>query len=210
MFKRKMLCTIFFVLAFPQLSKAEPTMPDSTTIHFNHETTIELAFGAVKDGMQAQLFEQYFPQVVPILQDYNANSLVGFDVLDQNSTLKSPHMGLFFKWPSIETYDEFHRDKRFLNIKHLRNDAMSLLSNGHLYALNETRNIELFAQTPYALVVYKPNVSPSAKSDLTLYPDRTHDQFDVVTLDMWSEDYDRMLQQGRPDLYDIYKVQFKL
>lgn len=94
---------------------------------------LELAFGRVVNGREDQLFGEYFPMVGPILAEYGARPLGSFKVLESIGA-EDAEFGALFIWPSTDTYHQFHADPRFRELKPLRDEALSLLSNGHFFA----------------------------------------------------------------------------
>ena len=92
----------------------------------------ELAFGRVKSGHEDELFGEYFPKVGPILAECGARPSGSFKVLG-SIRAEDAEFGALFIWPSTDTYHEFHADPRFQNLKPLRDEAPSLLSNGQFF-----------------------------------------------------------------------------
>jgi len=110
----------------------------SQTIHFSEGKLIEVAFLSVKKGKQKQLNEQYFKQVMPIAGEYGMKHLVNLMVTDIPSGTNTPQMVGFFEWPSLEARLKFSKDKRFLRIKGIRDDALSYLKEGYFSVKQDT------------------------------------------------------------------------
>ena len=110
----------------------------SQTIHFSEGKLIEVAFLSVKKEKQKQLNEQYFRQVMPIAGEYGMKHLVNLMVTDIPSGTNTPQLVGFFEWPNLEARLKFSKDKRFLKIKGIRDDALNYLKVGYFSVKKDT------------------------------------------------------------------------
>ena len=62
-----------------------------------------------------------------------ARPLGSFAVLATNAAGVTPAMGSLTNWTSAEARGGFHNDSRFTELKPRRDDALDLLSDGHLF-----------------------------------------------------------------------------
>ncbi|MFQ5640421.1 MAG: DUF1330 domain-containing protein [bacterium] len=99
-------------------------------VSFKAGKLIEVAFLSVKPGKENQLNADYFAKVMPIAAEYGMRPLATFGVTDVAEGNTHVQMIGFFEWPSIEVRNKFSRDKRFLAIKPIRDNALSYLQYG--------------------------------------------------------------------------------
>ena len=100
-------------------------------VNFKAGKLIEVAFLSVKPGKENQLNAEYFAKVMPIAAEYGMRPLATFGVTDVAEGNTHVQMVSFFEWPSIEVRKKFSRDKRFLAIKPIRDNALSYLQYGY-------------------------------------------------------------------------------
>ncbi|MCH8035240.1 MAG: DUF1330 domain-containing protein [Bacteroidetes bacterium] len=98
---------------------------------FQKGKLIEVAFLSVKEGKGKQLKEDYFPKVMPIITEYGAKPLMTIGVKNAWSDDIKPQMVVFFEWPSAAKKEAFDKDKRFKELKAIRDDALSFLKIGY-------------------------------------------------------------------------------
>ncbi|MGH1344265.1 MAG: hypothetical protein ACRBN8_22090 [Nannocystales bacterium] len=97
---------------------------------------LELAVARLIEGREDQLFGKYFPTVGPVLSRYDARPAGSFTVVSSEG-LEEPGFGALFIWPSSATFAQFHQDPEFRALAPLRDEALSLLSNGHFFAAKD-------------------------------------------------------------------------
>lgn len=120
-------------------------------ILFKAGTVIEMSFARIKEDQESKLFGQYFPMVMPILNELGGQSLGSFTVTESYSKLNQPHMCALFQWPSLEAFEALHKDPRFLDIKGIRDEALEFLSNGHFFEVKENTEVSFFKGQSYFL-----------------------------------------------------------
>ena len=107
----------------------------NTNIEFKAGTVIELSFATIIAGKEEQLFGKYFPRVTPVVSDLGGQPLGSYAVTESSSKLDDPEMGALFQWGSIDDFNKLHKEPRFLEIKHIRDEALQSFSNGHFLPL---------------------------------------------------------------------------
>jgi len=174
-------------------------------IELEAEKLIEFAFAAVTPGMEQQLFSEYFPQVGPIIGEYGGSPIVSFTVSESESSLGSPNLSAFFYWPNVERYDEFHQDERFLSMKHLRDEALDLFSNGHFYQIETTTQVTFKENKEYALVVMSNENETVAASALAVFKPMKANQSGSAYL-MLCDDKALSTDAVKSKSADVYKL----
>ncbi len=144
----------------------------SIDVHFKKDKLIEVAFVSVKPGKQQQLMESYFKRVMPIAREYGMRPLARMNVQYTYSEFTKPHMIGFFEWESEGARRAFSEDPRFLEIKPIRDDALSSLRIGYFVVDEDTevtftsgQFMEVFAfwlnpDTAHRMQTYFDNVTP--------------------------------------------------
>ena len=99
-------------------------------IQFTKGKIYDIAFFSVKEGRSSQLNEQYFPQALEIGKEYGARKVAAFMVTEKTAGDLNPQMIGIFEWPDMATKERFNKDKRYLKIKHLRDESISFLKVG--------------------------------------------------------------------------------
>ena len=123
-----------------------------TTLQFKKDTAIELAFATVTEGMEGQLFGDYFPKVMPIIMELGGKPLGSFGIAKAATNFGHPKMGVFFQWPTIETFDALHDESRFLEIKSIRDDALSFFCNGNFFESQKDQELSFEEGQEFALI----------------------------------------------------------
>ncbi|NIZ63232.1 hypothetical protein DL239_19895 [Sedimentitalea sp. CY04] len=180
------------------------------SIQFTPEGRFELAFASVIEGKETQLFAEYFPAVGPILGEYGGKPAASFVVLKSWTTQPRPTIGALFQWPSISAYHSFHQDKRFLDIKGLRDDALAHLSNGHFFGVDIATTVTFDTDESYAALLVPKNFEvPSALMTLPLAANSTKQRYANHSLVIinWEEAAD-VLGSIMANSGEIYKFKF--
>jgi hypothetical protein len=123
----------------------------STNILFKANTIIELSLATIIDGKEAQVFNDYFPKVMPLVSKLEGKPLGSFTISEASSRLGNPRMGAFFQWPNHKAFQELHADPSFLSIKGIRDSAMQFFSNGHFFEVEQDVEITLHEGHVYVL-----------------------------------------------------------
>lgn len=185
-------------------------------IKFDSSQVIELSFATIKEGMEQQLFQDYFPKVGPIVADLGGKSLGSFTVDAAASKIGTPKMGAFFQWPDIEGYKKLHDDARFLKVKPIRDETLAFFSNGHFFNVEADKTIGFAEGQDYALVAEwtsgdlkkitdkMPLVTLRSAMDGNYAPSKLH-------ICLWDDAFSALVSDGKAiaaNAPDIYK--FKL
>lgn len=87
-------------------------------ISFVKDSVIEIPFASIKEGKEGQLFNEYFPQVMPILKNLGGRSLGAFKVVNADHASAKPQMITMFEWPNQESYHQLHQNETLKKIVH--------------------------------------------------------------------------------------------
>lgn len=139
------LTSVFNFNTFAQSHK-ENIKP--TAVIFKKEKLIEVAFLSVKEGMGNQLKEDYFPKVMPIVNEYGGKPLMTIGIKNNYSNDIKAQMVVFFEWPSIAKKEAFEKDRRFLKVKKIRDEALSFLKLS-FFKVEKDTHVQLSANKFY-------------------------------------------------------------
>lgn len=183
---------------------------NNQTIEFKAGTVIEVSFAAIKPGMEQQLFGEYFPKVMPILAELGGQSLGSVIVAASNSTLGQPQMSALFQWSNLESFSLLHDDERFLAIKSIRDDALSLFNNGNFFVVKQDTQLVLEQGQSYALVTSRENnVFNHATSLLSLTAAvataEDTDQPAEIQIRAWDQEAEQQLLEPVPG-QEVFKI----
>ncbi len=188
-----------------------------TNITFKAGTAIELSFASIITGKEPQLFGEYFPKVLPIVGEMGGTSLGSASISGSAAKLGAPKISAFFQWPNQETFARLHKDPRFQEIKALRDQALSLFSNGHFFALEEDAIVTFEEGKSYGLLAEYSEHLPSHPTVPLVCLQSTGEAIDLdfnpvrVLIVEWSPALDDLMTQtkkaGSTSL-DIFKFTF--
>lgn len=117
-------------------------------VTFSQGKLIEVGLYSIKDGMEAQVKEDYFPKVMPIAMEYGLKPIASFSV-EERVYGGSPAQAIgFFEWPSLEAKRNFDADPRYLELRNIRNEALDFLTLGYFEA-EETQNVTFRSDRTY-------------------------------------------------------------
>lgn len=103
----------------------------SADITFKANKLIEVALLSVKAGKESQFMNDYFSQVMPVAMPYGARPIASFAVTRKVEGTKPAQMVVFFEWESIDQKRSFEKNPKYLELRNLRDDALSFLSQGY-------------------------------------------------------------------------------
>jgi len=177
------------------------------------DTFLDFAFGKVTRGKEAQVFTQYFPVISPVLAERGIQPLRAFVVMATNRPGVRPEQGSLTQMPSIESFAQFHKDPRFLEVKSLRDEAMELLADGHFFNAQE-KVVSLTADTDYALIItdtsddgplkQEPLLALKAAADT---PTQTY-AGKTLTLQRWSQEAEQLINGPAGEAL-VFRIRFK-
>jgi len=187
-------------------------------IKFDSGKATELSFATVKEGMEQQLFQDYFPKVGPIVADLGGKPLGSFTVQAATSKIGEPKMGAFFQWPDIEGYKKLHNDPRFLKVRPIRDETLSFFSNGHFFSAEADDTIIFTEGQDYALVAEwtsgdlvkitdnMPLITLKSIMDGAYAPSKLH-------ICLWDDAFAALVAEGKDKAVnapDIYKLKLNM
>lgn len=180
------------------------------TIKFKKGTVIEVSFATVKEGMQAQLFGEYFPKVMPIIGEIGGQSLGSFKIENSKSSLDNPQMCALFEWPNLEGFKNLHSDLRFIAIKHIRDDTLSYFLNGLFFTVEEDVEVNFNDKESYILSAVLENAKRLNENPLVnlskavVNSDRAYQPTDVQ-IDLLNEENLELF--NKPETHtDVFKL----
>ena len=178
----------------------------NTNVEFKIGTIIELSFATVIAGKEEQLFGEYFPKVTPIVGELGGQPLGSYVVTNSSSRLDDPKMGAIFQWASIDDFNKLHKEARFLEIKHIRDNALQSLSNGHFFTVDKDTVVTFDEGQSYALIAQMEDDGCCVSSPLVkMMPAPGADKKDYspvkIVITKWDECCDKILQEGSSDIF---------
>ncbi|MEM8856754.1 MAG: hypothetical protein AAGD96_00435 [Chloroflexota bacterium] len=180
-----------------------------TLLKLTNNTNVEFAFGKVTEGKEQQVFTEYFPLVGAVMAEYGIQPLVSFAVLDSNIEGVKPTQGSMSQWPEVNGYEKLMEDERFAKHRPIRDEAMDLLSDGHIFDTADDE-IELNSDEEYGFLVSSEIPSPlNSLVQLNLAGESFNQEYAHKSLVLfpWSSDAEKLLKKNQGDL-TILKVKF--
>ncbi|MBQ4836522.1 hypothetical protein [Pseudoalteromonas luteoviolacea] len=178
-------------------------------LNLQSDSCLDLAFGKVISGKEAQVFQTYFPAVAPALQEFGLKPLRPFAVLDTNIRGPIPEQGNLTYVPSVENFVQFHQDARFQKAKPIRDEGMEFLADGNLFK-SIKEQITLDSNSDYALILSSNQIAKSTSLfELNLSENSPNQRFRGQSLSLcpWSEDTEKLLH-AVPNETIVLKVRF--
>lgn len=128
-----------------------PVTGDAPVLSLHPDRVVELAFVAVTPGRETQLFETYFPQVMPIVDAYGGRALAQFTVNEvRGGDPRAQTIGLF-EWPSVDAFLAIGQDVRLPPLLELRNEALSYIEEANFFRVPQAIEIPLDERFTYEL-----------------------------------------------------------
>jgi len=181
----------------------------SLTITMKADSRLELGVGTVIDERKEWMYNEYFPAVGPVMMEYGQQTLGSFAVLASNTEKVSPVQGSLTSWPSAEVRVQFHKDPRFAKVHQMRDDALSVFSDSHLFhPLNN--EIDLSTDNDYAIVIAEENqLNPNPIFKTALADDSPARRYSgkSISLYPWDKDTERLLE-GSPEQAAVFRIRF--
>ncbi|MDJ0684868.1 MAG: DUF1330 domain-containing protein [Alphaproteobacteria bacterium] len=115
------------------------------------ERVIEVAYSTITTGKESQLFEEYFPQVMPIVSEYGGRFLASFTVMSGTVDGVAPQTVALFEWPSVEAFLAIGADPRLEPLLPIRNSALSYINEANFFRIAERTELELDRDATYRL-----------------------------------------------------------
>ncbi|WP_444932894.1 hypothetical protein [Microbulbifer sp. JTAC008] len=171
----------------------------------NSSTKIEFGFGKLVSGKEQQVFAEYFPSVRPAMEDYGLQSLRPFAIIATNHPGPIPTQGSFTRASSIENYQAFHNDPRFLAAKHVRDEGMEFLTGGSFFDTTDAV-IRLSGEQDYAVVIAENNpIMTTPVFQLAANDSSPNAQYigKKLSLHPWSENAEQLLAGSETIVFRI-------
>lgn len=115
----------------PQSTNVQKGEVKTAEITFKADKLIEVALLSVQKGKENQFMQEYFSQVMPVALPYGAKPIASFAVTRKVEGTKPVEMVVFFEWESIEQKRAFEQNPKYLELRNLRDDALTFLSQGY-------------------------------------------------------------------------------
>ena len=141
MVKVKFLSSLFILTILSLSSCLQAQSPKGKTIEvsFKKGKLIEVAFLSVKADKAQELNNDYFKKVMPIAREYGMKPLAKMKVTYTYSEFTKPQIIGFFEWESKAKHEAFLKDKRFIKIKPIHDNALSFLRLGYFEVEKDTK-----------------------------------------------------------------------
>ena len=183
----------------------------NTVLKLTSDTKLEFAFGKVTEGKEQQVFAEYFPLVGHLMAEAGLQQLATFAVLASNVDGVKPTMGSMSQWPEVRGYEKLINDERFAKHLPIRDEAMDLLSDGHIFDTVDT-GIEVSSDEVYGFIVSGDIPSHiNSLVQLHLAEGSFNQEYSNKSLVLfpWNTDAENLLEENQGDS-TILKVKFNL
>jgi hypothetical protein len=130
---------------------SQPANVQTASVSFSKDSAIEVAFSSLKEGKRSQFFHEYFPKVMPIMQEYHGSVLMSHIVKSYLvGNMKSQTVG-FFAWPSVKAFLSIVQDERLKSLMPIRNDALSFINEGNFFVVEKDITVKFTSNKTYAV-----------------------------------------------------------
>ncbi len=183
----------------------------NTVLKLTKDTKLEFAFGNVIEGKEHQVFAEYFPLVAPVIAEYGSQQLATFAVLASNVAGVKPTQGAISQWPEVNGHEKLVGDERFAKHVPIRDEAMDLLSDGHIFDTTDN-DIEISSDEEYGFMISSETPSYINRLvQLNLAEGSFNQEYSDKSLVLfpWSGDAEALLEKGQGDM-TVLKVKFNL
>ena len=183
----------------------------NSVLKLTKDTKVEFAFGKVTEGKEQQVFAEYFPLAGPIMAEYGLQPLVQFAVLASNLDGVQPTQGSMSQWPEVDRYEKVISDERFAKHRPIRDEAMDLLSDGHIFDTNDG-DIAINSDDEYGFIVsgdVPTHLNSLVQLDLAEGSFNQEYSNKSLALFPWSSEAETLLEKNQAEL-TILKVRFSL
>ena len=181
----------------------------NSVLKLTKDTKLEFAFGKVTEGKEQQVFAEYFPLAGPIMAEYGLQQLATFAVLASNVDGVKPTQGSMSQWPEVKGHEKLRGDERFARHLPIRDEAMDLLSDGHIFDTTD-HDIEISSDEEYGFMVASEIPSQlNSLVQLDLAEGSFNQEYSNKSLVLvpWSSDAEKLLATNQGDL-TVLKVKF--
>ena len=135
-------------------------------IIFKSGRVIEIAFGSLEGGKEAQLGMEYFPKILPIAEKYGGKMLGSFQVTAVTGGEIQPQMVAIFEWPDLAARDQLGADEEAKKLFPIRDDAMTFFKQS-FYTVAEDVTVTFREDKTYEF--FNAWLTPDAETALPEY-----------------------------------------
>ena len=108
-------------------------------LEFKPDRLYEIAFFTVAPGKATELRDRYFSKVTPIVQKYGGGRLGTFTVNHIEHGPDDVATWGFFEWPSLEAKQSFDKDRKFQELRPIRDRLLQTLRIVYVQVKEPTR-----------------------------------------------------------------------
>jgi uncharacterized protein (DUF1330 family) len=152
----------------------DSSAPATPALELDDARVIELAFVTIDPAKQAQLFEQYFPQVLPIVGEYGGRALASFTVAATVTGDDRAQSLALFEWPSVDTFAAIGQDERVQELLPIRNEALLYINEANFFRVPADTKLALDPGRLYEVAGFWPTAAGAGELDDVM------DQLDVL------------------------------
>jgi uncharacterized protein (DUF1330 family) len=128
-------------------------------LELDRARVIEVAFVAVDPAKQAQLFEEYFPQVLPIAAEYGGRALTSFTIAETSAGDDRAQTLALFEWPSVDAFVAITRDERVQQLLPIRNEALLYIDEANFFRVPADTQLALDSGQLYEVAGFWPTAA---------------------------------------------------
>lgn len=126
------------------LSAGYAAAQSQAEITFKADKAIEVVFYSVRNGFQPQLFEEYFPQVMPYVMEAGGRPMGVLPIGETVSGNLNADTLAFFEWPSIDRYETFVTQPAMVDeLLPIRDETIAYLNPDNFYTIKETTTVSI-------------------------------------------------------------------
>jgi uncharacterized protein (DUF1330 family) len=144
-------------LVFPLSSNGQETTVKSISMKLSQNRAIEVAFSTIKVGKEKQLFQEYFPKIMPIVTEYNGYMLTSFSNQTLSGDIQAQNV-VFFDWPSVSVFIKIGADPRVPELMKIRNEALDYINEANFFKILNTKEVIFSSDKIYTLIADKDTI----------------------------------------------------
>ncbi len=160
----KKICFIFALFALNISAPAWASDPPEAKLSFTPDQAIEIAFTSIVEGKESQLFQEYFPAVMPIVLEYGGQFVASFRVISGTLENVQPQAMTLLTWPNVEAYEKITSDPRVGSLIPIRNEALAYINEANFFDVKTASSLVLDPMKTYRLSFLDQPVSDDPSS----------------------------------------------
>jgi uncharacterized protein (DUF1330 family) len=137
----------------------DSSAPATPALELDDARVIEIAFVTVDPARQAQLFEQYFPQIIPIVAEYGGRALASFTIAETVAGDAQAQTLALFEWPSVEAFAAIGQDERVQELLPIRNEALLYIDEANFFRVPADTRLALDPDRWYEFAGFWPTTT---------------------------------------------------